>query len=884
MDIFGAGRAVADESLTQLIQTNQGVRSQVAGVMGGGTSINMAIIAMESEEYFSYLNSNHGWTLDLKLIDEVCRLHLDHLEAKIGGFASCQPRQLSPFCLRLLKGLLWFHSGSLTFFCSQAHRWVSRAFSPMPQDVVYGSRLSQSLQDQGYLPFKPSDKRAMKTVDPVPTSGLAYSDKLVPGYVWGGVTIFDKKKGFFRNSSDVFLYEAPSRVAHSGRLVLKAGKFVEKLMFDTPTATTPRAVCVKYRSTTREDMAPLGRDTVPKSSRQPAQGLLDYLIGYASKLLAQFWSEPESHEIACVRNEGEIILSAGAIHSPLILFRSGVGPREQLREIGVDEVKAIEHLGRNLTDRVLIPIQMFQKEKKKKEERIPRVCQVLGMRHHGPSCQGVGVNERTLKCSLVTTEELSGPNIIHGLLWASHLLLPPSWRDHPAAHAVFSFVRNCEGKLKFKGTPEYPPACVFAEGLLDCLDRSFSLFYFTTEPKSRGYIRQHRDGRVEVEANYLKDEQDLFDAVRGVQSLIQQVNGGRFDDIVEPLQPGSCPVMMLHTVVELFLRFAQADDLPQYEKQLLSVRRHKADLQPFRQERRSDLPSPADSLRASGLEVGTSHVHGKKPVESNQEPGLSAITSSLEGLPGVSTHRDADLPSVQGFEEALGRVFAEKEKVKKLFEEGREIKQAPAPKTHGPSALSVKRVATSESQQVEPSSCNLNATEDCEGRPVHSELFSTTCMAHDIFNARYGSPCGVDDMPRTTQPDSVDDIGDWHARLMEEGLENFFRPQLPAGSAQSAATYPPILPRPDDPEAVAAFAVTYMTSIWHFAGTAAMGLVVDEEFRVKGIKGLSIADASVLNQMTRLNPTATLLTLGRYIGLMKASPRASSTPHPATKK
>lgn len=74
MDIFGAGKAVADESLTQLIQTNQGVRSQVAGVMGGGTSINMAIIAMESEEYFNYLNANYGWTLDLKLIDEVCRL------------------------------------------------------------------------------------------------------------------------------------------------------------------------------------------------------------------------------------------------------------------------------------------------------------------------------------------------------------------------------------------------------------------------------------------------------------------------------------------------------------------------------------------------------------------------------------------------------------------------------------------------------------------------------------------------------------------------------------------------------------------------------------------------------------------------------------------
>lgn len=115
----------------------------------------------------------------------------------------------------------------LSLFCLQAHRWVSKAFRPMPQDAVYGSRLSLSLQDQGYVPLKPSDKRATTIVDTVSPSGLAYSDKLVPGYVWGGITIFDKKKGFFRNSADVFLYEAPSRLAHSDRLVLKAGKFVE---------------------------------------------------------------------------------------------------------------------------------------------------------------------------------------------------------------------------------------------------------------------------------------------------------------------------------------------------------------------------------------------------------------------------------------------------------------------------------------------------------------------------------------------------------------------------------------------------------------------------------------------------------------------------------
>lgn len=66
-----------------------------------------------------------------------------------------------------------------------------------------------------------------------------------------------------------------------------------------------------------------------------------------------------------------------------------------------------------------------------------------------------------------------------------------------------------------------------------------------------------------------------------------------------------------------------------------------------------------------------------------------------------------------------------------------------------------------------------------------------------------------------------------------------------------------------NPKALAKFALTYMTSIGHTYGSAPMGRVVDDKFQVKGVNGLSIVDASVLPQLTRMNPVFTIMALGR---------------------
>jgi 5-(hydroxymethyl)furfural/furfural oxidase len=58
---------------------------------------------------------------------------------------------------------------------------------------------------------------------------------------------------------------------------------------------------------------------------------------------------------------GEIILSAGAIHSPTILMRSGIGPADELRALGIP-VRFDAPVGRNLLDHPQLSIQIDLKD------------------------------------------------------------------------------------------------------------------------------------------------------------------------------------------------------------------------------------------------------------------------------------------------------------------------------------------------------------------------------------------------------------------------------------------------------------------------------------------------------------------------------------------
>jgi choline dehydrogenase len=57
-----------------------------------------------------------------------------------------------------------------------------------------------------------------------------------------------------------------------------------------------------------------------------------------------------------VRPRKEVILSAGAINTPLILMLSGIGPEKNFRKLGVPLVKNLPGVGKNLQDHVWCPL------------------------------------------------------------------------------------------------------------------------------------------------------------------------------------------------------------------------------------------------------------------------------------------------------------------------------------------------------------------------------------------------------------------------------------------------------------------------------------------------------------------------------------------------
>ena len=60
-------------------------------------------------------------------------------------------------------------------------------------------------------------------------------------------------------------------------------------------------------------------------------------------------------ELRRVQATAEVILSAGVIGSPRLLLLSGIGPADELQQLGIPVVANLEGVGRNLQDHVLLP-------------------------------------------------------------------------------------------------------------------------------------------------------------------------------------------------------------------------------------------------------------------------------------------------------------------------------------------------------------------------------------------------------------------------------------------------------------------------------------------------------------------------------------------------
>ena len=129
--------------------------------------------------------------------------------------------------------------------------------------------------------------------------------------------------------STALTYVNPNR--HRLNLTIRANVRVRRILFETDSAGSPRAVGVEVES---------GGET--------------------------FQIEAE-----------QIVLCAGAIASPQLLMLSGVGPAAELGNLGIPVVKDLPGVGKNLRDHPLVPVRVKVKDDFALDPDAPRIQTVL---------------------------------------------------------------------------------------------------------------------------------------------------------------------------------------------------------------------------------------------------------------------------------------------------------------------------------------------------------------------------------------------------------------------------------------------------------------------------------------------------------------------------
>ena len=55
----------------------------------------------------------------------------------------------------------------------------------------------------------------------------------------------------------------------------------------------------------------------------------------------------------------QVVLSAGALHSPVLLMRAGIGPADHLKGLGIDVARDLPGVGRNLQDHAMVSVASY---------------------------------------------------------------------------------------------------------------------------------------------------------------------------------------------------------------------------------------------------------------------------------------------------------------------------------------------------------------------------------------------------------------------------------------------------------------------------------------------------------------------------------------------
>ncbi|MCC8950841.1 GMC family oxidoreductase N-terminal domain-containing protein [Bradyrhizobium sp. Arg62] len=200
---------------------------------------------------------------------------------------------------------------------------------------------------------------------------------------------------------------------------------------------------------------------------------------------------------------GEVVLSAGAVHSPKILMHSGIGPAEQLRQHDIAVIVDSPEVGENLHDHPMVPVRAY----------------VKGDLGYQAAAHGLG----TIKAGLRYIITKDGPAAGNGIETVTHWD-PSDFAADPTIQCYHSPV-------------------VLNEQLSATGDRSgFTFETVVLQPKSRGWVRLADSDPTSmplINPNFMGEEEDVraaVEAVRAVRKVMAQESLASV--IEEEMDPG----------------------------------------------------------------------------------------------------------------------------------------------------------------------------------------------------------------------------------------------------------------------------------------------------------------------------------------------------------
>ncbi|CEM11301.1 unnamed protein product [Vitrella brassicaformis CCMP3155] len=215
----------------------------------------------------------------------------------------------------------------------------------------------------------------------------------------------------------------------------------------------------------------------------------------------------------CVRDGGRVVLASGAIHTPAILMRSGLGPRDVLEAAGIEVLLDLESVGSNLHDHPQIPIGVALKE-----PGPVTIQSLMATRYAGPGCDAENPSAND-QCHFTLIDELSqGYGMTTGMILNAHKAAEKG-RISPLLARLLQGFWDCAlgieialNSSQVDTNVTVPEQCNEQEANVStCAIQGVSLLTWVTEPLSRGRVTLRENGTTLIDPKY-------FDAPRDRQA------------------------------------------------------------------------------------------------------------------------------------------------------------------------------------------------------------------------------------------------------------------------------------------------------------------------------------------------------------------------------